>query len=127
MRIFFLILLFFCSPSFCQIWDPVVGSTSDTQYYLDRTSIRPNGSLISYSQMSNYPNGYKYNDKVIYSIVQSRLTDCVGNKFKTVGMIGYSEFNGKGDIFVVSSNLDREWVLINMDKVSGEIQKEVCR
>jgi len=105
----------------------VVGSTSDTQYYLDKTSIRPNGSLISYSQMSNYPNGYKYNDKVIYSFVQSRLTDCVDNKFKTVDMIGYSEFNGKGDIFFVSSNLDREWVLINMDKVTGEIQKEVCR
>jgi hypothetical protein len=77
--------------------------------------------------MSNYLDEYKYNKQIIRSIVQSRLSDCVENKFKTIGMIGYSEFDGRGNVVVVNSTPDRDWVVINMDKITGEIQREVCK
>ena len=125
--IFSTILLGASTLCFGQIWDYVVGSTANTQYYLDRTSIRPSGPYISYTQLSNFQEERKYNNMNLRSMVQSRLADCGANKFKTIGMIGYSEFDAKGVILVVSSNPDREWVVINMDKITGDIQREVCR
>ena len=115
------------SPSYAQVWVHVVDDTKGVEYYVDQTSIQPKGSLKSYSQLSNYPEGRPYNEKVLNSTVQFRLTDCVKNNFKTVGMIGYSDFDGKGDIVVVSSTPDREWVVINMDKITGDVQREVCK
>ena len=119
-------LLLVCNSSYAQIWDPITTS-KDAEYFVDRGSIRLDGSLIAYSQLSNYPHGYKYGDKTVYSIVQSRLTDCVKNRFKTIGFIGYSSFDGKGDILVVSTSRERDWVSINMNKITGEIQNEVCK
>ena len=126
MKRLILLVLLFSSSSYGQVWDHVVDS-KDTEYYLDKTSIRPNGSYISYSQMSNYLDGYKHNKQLIRSIIQSRLSDCVENKFRSVGIVGYSQFNGKGDILVVSSKPDREWVSIDMTKITGQIQREVCK
>lgn len=121
------ILFFISTNSFGQVWIHVVEDKKGIEYYVDQNSIRPNGDLIFYSQLSNYPEGRTYNNKVLHSTVQSRLTDCIGNKFKTIGMIGYSDFDGKGDTLLVSSTPDREWVVINMNKITGDVQREVCK
>ena len=118
--------LLVCGTSHAQVWNPIA-SSKDADYFLDRGSVRLVGGFISYSQLSNYPDGYRYGDNLIYSMVQSRLSDCIQNKFKTVGFVGYANFDGKGDILVVSTSRDRDWVSINMNKITGEIQREVCK
>lgn len=110
-----------------QIWHYAVESNSGAEYYLDKTSIRPKGNFTAYSQLSNYPDGFLYNKTIIRSMVQSRLTDCVENKFKTIGAVGYSDFDGKGNIVLVSSNPDSDWISIDMSKITGDIQREVCK
>lgn len=120
-------LLIAINPAHAQIWDSVVESNTGTEYFIDKDSVRPNGSLMAYSQLSNYSKGFTYNKKLVRSMVQSRLTDCVANKFKTIGAIGYSELDAKGDVVLVSSKPDSDWIVINMSKITGDIQKEVCK
>ena len=110
-----------------QTWDFKVQSTKGNEYYLDMKSIKRNGSLVSYNQLTNYQSGNDYNGKLFYSSIVSRLTDCVQNKFKTTKMIGYSDLNGKGQIIVTNDKPTVEWIVINMDKITGDIQKEVCK
>jgi hypothetical protein len=127
MKKFILLLLLISTSSFGQVWDYKVVSTKGNEYYLDKNSIKHNGMLISYSQLANYPDGIDYNGKIFYSSVVSRLTDCVQNKFKTTKMIGYSDLNGKGQVIVVNNKPTMDWIFINMDKITGDIQKEVCK
>ena len=127
MKKLLLFLLFSSTLSFGQSWDLKVQSTLGNEYYLDMTSIKQKGSLISYSQLTNYPDGIDYNGTLFHSTVVSRLTDCVENKFKTLGMIGYSDFDGKGKIVVVNTKPTKDWIIINMNKITGDIQREVCK
>ena len=128
MKNLFLVPLFFVSmTSIGQTWDFKVQSTKGNEYYLDMKMIKRNGSMVSYNQLTNYPDGIDYNGKILYSIIVSRLTDCVNNKFKTTKMIGYSDFNGKGQIIVTNEKPTVNWVVINMDKITGDVQKEVCK
>ena len=127
MKKLLLFLLFSSTLSFGQSWDLKVQSTVGNEYYLDMTSIKQKGSLISYSQLTNYPDGIDYNRTLFHSTVVSRLTDCVENKFKTLGMIGYSDFYGKGKIVVVNTKPTKDWIIINMNKITGDIQREVCK
>jgi hypothetical protein len=127
MKKFTLLLLLISTSSFGQNWDFKVKSTKGNEYYVDMKSIKPKGSLISYVQLSNYPDGIDYNGKLFYSAVVSRVTDCVQNKFKTTRMIGYSDLNGKGQVIVTNEKPTVDWIVINMDKMTGEIQREVCK
>jgi len=110
-----------------QTWDFKVQSTKGNEYFLDMKSIKRNGSLVSYNQLTNYQSGNDYNGKLFYSSIVSRLTDCVQNKFKTTKMIGYSDLNGKGQIIVTNDKPTVDWIVINMDKITGDVQKEVCK
>jgi hypothetical protein len=123
----FLFTLIITTNSFGQNWDFNVQSTKGNEYFLDMKTIKQNGSMVSYNQLANYPDGIDYNGKLLYSIIVSRLTDCVNNKFKTTKMIGYSDFNGKGQIIVTNEKPTVNWVVINMDKITGDIQREVCK
>jgi hypothetical protein len=110
-----------------QVWDSVVESNTGAVYFINKDSIRPSGDFTACTQLSNYSNGFTYNNRLVRSMVQSRLTDCVANKFKTIGAIGYSELDAKGDIVLVSTKSDSDWILINMTKITSDIQKEVCK
>lgn len=110
-----------------QVWDPVIESNTGAVYFVNKDSIRPSGNFTAYTQLSNYSNGFTYNNRLVRSMVQSRITDCVANKFKTIGAIGYSELDAKGDIVLVSTKSDSDWIVINMAKITGDIQREVCK
>lgn len=116
-----------CIPVYAQIWEFQAQSNSGTEYYIDKLSLRLDGRLISFSQLSNYSDGLKFNNILIKSMVQSRVTDCVQNRIKTIGSMGYSDFDGKGEILLISSKLDSDWISINMNKITGIIQSQVCR
>jgi len=126
-NLFLVPLVFVSMTSIGQAWDFKVQSTKGNEYYLDMKSIKPKGSLITYSQLTNYPDGIDYNGKLFHSTIVSRLTDCVQNKFKTTKMIGYSDLNGKGQVIVTNDKPTVDWIVIDMDKITGNIQKEVCK
>ena len=127
MKNFLLILLLISKLSFGQNWEFKVQSSKGNEYFLDMKTIKRNGSLVTYNQLVNYPEGIDYNGKIFYSSVVSRITDCIQNKFKTTKMIGYSDLNGKGQVIVTNEKPTVDWIVINMDKITGDIQKEVCK
>lgn len=120
-------LVFFMGSASAQIWQYVAKSDAGTEYYLDKNTMGPQGRMYSYSQLSNYVSGIEYNNKLIRSLVATRISDCVENKFRTIRAVGYSDHDGKGKQILISSNLESDWIMINMEKITGYIQSEVCK
>lgn len=126
MRYISFLLLILSASSYAQTWDLTVSSSAGNQYYLDRSSVKSSDGFIAYTQLTNYPSGYQINELKALSIVQKRLTDCKRNQFKTIETIAYSKVNATGDVIFTHKNTQSDWISINLDKITGDIQRKVC-
>ena len=48
------------SPVQAQLWDYIASSDRGNRYYIDPLSIQRNGPIVSYLQLTNYPQGNRY-------------------------------------------------------------------
>ena len=65
------------------------------RYYIDPLSIQRNGPIVSYLQLTNYPQGTDTANKAMLSFVQFKTNDCARNQFTISRLIGYEKPHGQ--------------------------------
>ena len=68
-------------PVQAQLWDYIVTSDRGNRYYIDPLSIQRNGPIVSYLQLTNFPQGTDTANKAMLSFVQFKTNDCARNQF----------------------------------------------
>ena len=109
-----------------QVWEHV-SQSPDSDFYIDSSSVNRNGSKVTFSQLTDYQEGYDYNNEKLFSIKQSRIIDCDKNSFRTIGMIGYSKINGEGNILVVNPYGSNYWIDINSNSLLDAMKNKFCQ
>ena len=128
MRVFVCLWLTVVSTgTYAQAWKYIATSSSGINYSIDTISIKSNEVIRDFVQLSNHPNGYKYEGKLVYSIKTFRTVNCENNMYKSNYLIAYSKTDGLGDIVLIDKNLDKGWVTANPDSVSSKVQQAVCK
>ena len=107
-------------------WDYIVTSDRGNRYYIDPLSIQRNGPIVSYLQLTNYPQGTDTANRAMLSFVQFKTNDCARNQFTISRLIGYEYENAKGSIVTVEMERKPTWISIVPKKIADIIHQEVC-
>ena len=121
-----LLALTISSPVQAQLWDYIVTSDRGNRYYIDPLSIQRNGPIVSYLQLTNYPQGTDTANKAMLSFVQFKTNDCAYHRFNISRLIGYEYENAKGSVVTIEFAKEEKWLAINPKKIAHIIHQEVC-
>ena len=121
-----LALLVLANPARAQLWDYVVTSVDGSAYYIDPLSIKREGRIVSYVQLTNTPKGTKTAGKAMLSFVQYKRNDCERNLMNISRLVGYEKELAKGSIVTIEMVSETAWIKITPNKISDIIHQEVC-
>ena len=121
-----LALLVLANPARAQLWDYVVTSVDGSAYYIDPLSIKREGRIVSYVQLTNTPKGTKTAGKAMLSFVQYKRNDCERNLMNISRLVGYEKELAKGSIVTIEMVSEMVWIKITPNKISDIIHQEVC-
>lgn len=121
-----LALLALANPAKAQLWDYVVTSVDGSAYYIDPLSIKREGRIVSYVQLTNTPKGTKTAGKAMLSFVQYKRNDCERNLMNISRLVGYEKELAKGSIVTIEMVSETAWIKITPNKISDIIHQEVC-
>ena len=121
-----LALLVLANQARAQLWDYVVTSVDGSAYYIDPLSIKREGRIVSYVQLTNTPNGTKTAGKAMLSFVQYKRNDCERNLMNISRLVGYEKELAKGSIVTIEMVSETAWIKITPNKISDIIHQEVC-
>ena len=125
-KIFLLLVVFISSQAYAQSWEYVAISDIGARYFIDAASIKRIGPEVKFSQLSNHPDGFKYDSKLVYSIVTHRTANCVKNEYKPGFLFAYPELYAQGGIQVVDLKNDTKWISVTPQSIASFIQDRVC-
>ena len=125
-KFFALLLLVIPSMVYPQSWEFVAVSNAGELYFIDPESIKRNNKETRFTQLSNHPNGFEYDSKVVYSIMTFRSTDCKQGKYKSGFLFGYPELNAQGGIEVIDLKHDTKWISFKQGSMASFMQERVC-
>jgi hypothetical protein len=97
-----------------------------TSYYIDPLSIKREGKLVSYVQLTNAPKGTRTAGKAMLSFVHYKRNDCEQNLMNISRLVGYEKELAKGSIVTIEMVSETKWVKITPNKISDIIHQEVC-
>lgn len=109
-----------------QLWEYIVTSEIGNSYYLDPLSIERKGSIVSYVQLTNTPQGTVTGGNTMLSFVQYKSNDCERNRFAISRLIGYEYENAKGSIMTIEMRQEPVWLMVAPKKIADIIHQEVC-
>ena len=121
-----LVLMMLAKPASAQLWDYIVTSVDGSAYYIDPLSIKREGRVVSYVQLTNIPKGSRTAGKSMLSVVQYKRNDCEQNLMNISRLVGYEKELAKGSIMTIEMTSDSTWVKITPNKISDIIHQEVC-
>lgn len=121
-----LLLIFVNSSANAQLWDYIVTSVDGSAYYIDPLSIKRQGQVVSYVQLTNIPKGTRSAGKVILSVVQYKSNDCERNLVNISRLVGYERELAKGSIVTIEMTPEITWSKITPNKIGDIIHQEVC-
>ena len=119
-------VLVLANPARAQLWDYVVTSVDGSAYYIDPLSIKREGRIVSYVQLTNTPKGTKTAGKAMLSFVQYKRNDCERNLMNISRLVGYEKELAKGSIVTIEMVSETAWIKITPNKISDIIHQEVC-
>ena len=130
-RRFFILCFIICgwgwsSVISAQTWEIVSSSPSGVNYFIDPSSIVKKGSTVEFTQLSNHPNGFDYDSKIVYSVKTFRSANCSENVYRSGYLIGYSEINARGSIVLIDLNKSTRWRVVVPESASYFMQERVC-
>lgn len=109
-----------------QLWEYIVTSTDGSAYYIDPLSIKREGRVVSYVQLTNAPKVTRTAGKSMLSFVQYKRNDCENSLMNISRLVGYENELAKGSIVTIEMMPETKWVKITPSKISDIIHQEVC-
>ena len=126
MKILCIALLLFSNWVYAQSWEFVSISEDGIYYFINPSSIAKSGSDTKFTQMSNHPRGFQYDENLVYSIITHRTANCSENTYKSGHLFGYPDLNAQGGIEVTDFKHDTRWIKVKPDTMASFMQKRVC-
>jgi hypothetical protein len=127
MKYFFLLLsLVIPNLTHAQSWEYVASTKSGERYFIDPETIKRIGPEIKFTQLSNHPDGFKYDLNIVYSIVTHRTANCELNKYKSGYLFAYPELYAQGGIKVSDFKHDTKWIDVKDGTMASFMQENVC-
>ena len=115
------------SYTYGQIWEPIVESESNTVYYIDSSSIKREGDIVSYWELSDYSTPLKDGNLVVVSSKSKIFQDCKNNRYKVGDLIDYDGHKGMGNIVNVTMGSVTDWYKGTTDSVNELLKKRLCK
>ena len=81
-----------------QLWEPVVESDDGSVYSYDPTSVKREGDLVIYWELSDYSKPLKSGRLSVISSKSKITQDCKNNRYKVGDLIDYDGHKGTGNI-----------------------------
>jgi len=122
-----LTLFFLMSNStFGQVWEPVIESENNTVYSYDPTSVKRDGDVVTYWELSDYSTPLKSGKLVVVSSKSKVIQDCKNNRYKVGDHIDYDGHKGTGNIVNVAMVTETNWYSGQMGSVNEIMRDKVC-
>jgi hypothetical protein len=114
------------SSCFAEQWDSVVSNDSDSVYFYDPNTVKRNGDLVQYWELTNYTNKLKVGTTIVSSSKTLIEVDCKNSKYRTIRVIDYDKDFGKGNIVNTGVTQHTKWFPSPKESVSSEMELKVC-
>jgi hypothetical protein len=122
---FFLIAL--SSQAFGQIWEPVVESEEKSVYYYDPTTVKREGDIVTYWELSNYGVPLKSGSVTVISSKSKVIQDCKNGRYRIADLIDYDGPSGQGNIIYVAMLTMTNWYSSPVGSVNDAMRSKVCK
>lgn len=107
-------------------WNSVVMNDNNSVYFYDPNTVKRNGDIVQYWELSNYKEGITDGKVVVLSSKSLVEVDCSKNKYRTLRVIDYDKHSGQGNILNISLNEQSNWSSSPMGTVSSVIEGKMC-
>jgi hypothetical protein len=126
-KIISIFLYFLSSYAFCQIWEPVVESETNTVYSYDPTSVKREGNLVTYWTLSNYGVPLKDGNRTVLSSKSKVIQDCKVDRYRIADLIEYDGPNGRGSVVNVAMLTMTNWYYGRAGSINDVMREKVCK
>lgn len=124
-----LLLCFLLStgPAFGQLWEPVVESDDGSVYSYDPTTVKREGDIVTYWELSDYSKPLKSGYSMVTSSKSKIIQDCKNNRYKVGDLIDYDGHKGTGNIVNVAMVTETNWYKGGEGSVNEVMKNLVCK
>ena len=123
-----LLLLTFLFSTLCfgEQWNSVASNNDDSVYFFDPSTVKINGDLVQYWELTNYKNKLKVGTTIVSSSKTLIEVDCKNSNYRTLRVIDYDKDFGKGNIVNTGVTQHTKWFPSPKESVSSEMELKVC-
>jgi hypothetical protein len=122
-----LIGLFFSLNAHSQIWEPVVQSETNSVYSFDPTTVKRQGDIVTYWELSDYSPPLKEGNLIVASSKSKVIQDCKNDRYRIADLIDYDAPGGRGNIVNVAMVTMTNWYKGQPGSVNDAMKMQVCK
>lgn len=111
---------------FGEQWDSVVSNDNDTVFFFDPNSVKKNGDLVQYWELTNFKEKLKSGRIVVSSSKSLVEVDCKNNRYRNIQVIDYEREFGLGGIVNVDISSNEKWNSSPKESVSSVMERKMC-
>lgn len=126
-RIFILLSIFLSLRAYGQLWEPVVESDDGSVYSYDPTTVKREGDIVTYWELSDYSKPLKSGRLSVISSKSKITQDCKNNRYKVGDLIDYDGHKGTGNIVNVAMATETNWYIGQEGSVNEVMKNFLCK
>jgi hypothetical protein len=111
---------------FGEQWNSVVVNDNDSIFYYDPNTVKRNGDIVQYWELSNYKKGITDGKIVVLSTKTLVEVDCKKSNYRTLRVIDYDKQSGQGKVLNISLSEQLNWSPSLLGTVSSVIEEKMC-
>ncbi len=119
-------LVFLTLTCFGEQWNSVVMNDNNSVFFYDPNTVKKNGEIVQYWELSNYKEGITDGKIVVLSSKSLVEVDCRRNYYRTLRVIDYDKQSGQGKVLNISLTEQSNWSPSLMGTVSSVIEEKMC-
>lgn len=121
--VFFMFLSLTC---FGEQWNSVVMNDNNSVFFYDPNTVKKNGDVVQYWELSNYKVGITDGKIVVLSSKSLVEVDCRKKNYRTLRVIDYDKQSGQGKVLNISLTEQSNWSSSRMGSVSSVMKEKMC-
>ena len=107
-------------------WDNVVSNENDTVFFFDPNSVKKNGNLVQYWELTNFKEKLKSGNIIVSSSKSLVEVDCKNNRYRNIQVIDYEKEFGLGGIVNIDISGEKKWYSSPKESVSSVMEQKMC-
>ena len=119
--------IFFSLRAYGQLWQPVVESDDGSVYSYDPATVKREGDIVTYWELSDYSKPLKSGHLIVASSKSKIIQDCKNNRYKVGDLIDYDGHKGAGNIVNVAMVTETNWYKGGEGSVNEVMKDLVCK